>query len=260
MCEIADKPWFSVTFRNLMTDILQYVVVRFRIYEPIVPLIKQVLHSTKTNQIIDLCSGGSGPWIKIQEQLGKQQESIFVTLTDKYPNLVAFKKTKERFGDKIQYLPEAVDALSVPVDLKGMRTIFSAFHHFEPDAAKKILQDTVNQRETIGIFEFTERRLDTLIFCFLIPLFVFFGTLFMRPISFKRIFWVNIIALIPWVLAYDAIISCFKTYSPEDLKELIKDINTPGYVWKIGRVASKAGLMRITYLLGFPENPTVLLG
>ena len=253
--EIGDKLWFPGTIRNLMTEILEFTVVRFRIYESVIPLIKEVMQHMKSTRVIDLCSGSSGPWSQMQVQLQGQQESISVTLTDKYPNIRAFTKIKERSGSRIQYISEAVDATNVPVYLKGMRTIFSAFHHFEPDAARKILQNTVNSRSAIGIFEFSEKRIDKIFFAFLLPLFVFLVTPFIKPRTFERMFWVNIIPIIPCVFTYDAIISYITTYSPEDLKELVKGVNSEGYVWKIGQIASKLRSIKITYLVGFPKDP-----
>jgi hypothetical protein len=238
-----------------MTDILGFIIVTYRIYEPVIPLIKEAMRQMKTTQVIDLCSGNSGPWSQMQAQLQEQQESVSVTLTDKYPNLQAFEKIKERSGGKIQYIPEAVDAANVPAYLKGMRTIFSAFHHFEPDAAKTILQNAVNSRSAIGIFEFSEKRLDKIFFALLLPLFVFFVTPFIKPITFKRILWTNIIPIVPLVFTYDAIISYATTYSPEDLKKLVEGIDAQGYVWKIGQVPSKLRTVRITYLIGFPKEP-----
>jgi hypothetical protein len=256
--EIADYLWFPSMFRNFMTDILEFIIVKYRIYEPVIPLIREVMQHMKTNQIIDLCSGSSGPWSQMQIQLQGQKGYVSVTLTDKYPNVRAFEKIKERSGNRIQYLSEAVDATNVPLYLKGMRTIFSAFHHFEPDAARKILQDTVDSRSSIGIFEFTEKRLDKIPFAFFMPLFVFIITPFIRPRSFKRIFWVNIIPIIPCVLTYDAIISHSTTYSPKDLKELVKSINSEGYEWKIDQIPSELRTMRITYLIGFPKDLVML--
>ncbi len=253
--EIADKPSFPSTLRKVMTDILEFIIVRYRIYEPVIPLIKEVMEYMKITQIIDLCSGSSGPWSQIQVQLQGQQESVHVTLTDRYPNLPAFEKIKERSSSKIQYISEALDATNVPASLKGMRTIFSAFHHFEPDAARKILQNTVNSRSAIGVFEFSEKRIDKIPFAFLLPLFVFLITPFIKPRTFKSIFWVNIIPIIPWLFTYDAIISFLTTYSPKDLKELVRGINSDGYVWKIGQVASNLRSIRITYLIGFPKDP-----
>lgn len=254
--EISNNLWFPSMLRDLMTEILEFIVIKYRIYECAIPLIKEVMQHMKTNQIIDLCSGSSGPWSQMQVQLQGQKEAVSVTLTDKYPNVGAFKKFKEHSGNKIQYVSEAVDATNVPLHLKGMRTIFSAFHHFEPDEAGKILQDSVDSRSAIGIFEFSEKRLDKIPFAFLLPLFVFIITPFIRPRTFKRIFWGNIIPIIPWVLTYDAIISYSATYSPKDLEELVKGVNAEGYEWKIGQIPSNLRTVRITYLIGFPKDLT----
>jgi hypothetical protein len=110
----------------------------------------------------------------------------------------------------------------------------------------------VDSRSAIGIFEFTEKRLDKIPFAFLLPLFVFVVTPFIRPRTFKRIFWVNMIPIIPFVLTYDAIISHAETYSPKDLKGLVKSLDSEGYEWKIGQIPSPLRTVRITYLIGFP--------
>ena len=146
--EIGDKLWLPSIFRNIMTDILGFIVLKYQIYVPVIPLIKEVMAHIKTDKIIDLCSGGSGPWSQILVQLQQQQESVSVTMTDKYPNIQAFEKIKERSGGRIQYMAEAVDATNVPAHLKGMRTIFSAFHHFKP---KTWLSGTGPLRDYSGV-------------------------------------------------------------------------------------------------------------
>ena len=251
--EIADNPYFPVIFRDMMTDILQFAVVKFRVYEPVIPLIKELMQHMQTNRIIDLCSGGSGPWMQIEEQLQLQQEPVFITLTDKYPNIQAFKKIKERFGNKINYIPNEIDAMNVPADLKGIRTVFSSLHHFQPEGARKILQNAADSRSAIGVFEFTENHLGKLAFPALISIFVLFAAPFVRPISFRRLFWIYVIPVIPWVMAYDAIVSYLTTYSPEDLQELVKGIDAKGYAWKIKQVSSAMRHIRITYLIGIPH-------
>jgi hypothetical protein len=258
LCEIGDKSWFPGALRGIETDIIEFSVVIFRIYETVIPHIREVMRHMKTTRIIDLCSGSAGPWSQLLARLQEQEEHVSVTLTDKYPNLQAFNNIKVRFGDTIQYIPEAVDTMNVPAYLKGIRTIFSAFHHVEPDAARKILQNAVDSRSAIGIFEFTEKRLFKIVFAFLLPLFIFFITLFVKPRTFQRIFWSNIIPLMPLLVTYDAIISHAATYSPEELKGLVKDINSDGYEWKIGQVPSKLKTIRITYLIGCPKDPVLL--
>jgi len=252
--EIANKRWCPDVFRNLITDILQFTVMRFRIYESVIPFIKEIMRYMKTTRIIDLCSGSSGPWSQMLAQLQRSEKFVSVTLTDKYPNVQAFEKIKARSGGKIQYIAEEVNATNVPAHLKGVRTVFSGFHHFEPDEARKILQNTVSSRSAIGVFDYTEKSLDKIACAFFLPLFVFLTTAFIKPLTLKRIFWVNIIPIIPLLLTYDAVISSLTTYSVKELKELVKGIDSEGYVWEIGQVPSNLRSVRVTYLIGFPKD------
>ena len=50
-------------------------------------------------------------------------------------------------------------ALAVPERLTGLRTVFTAFHHFRPADARAILESAVRDRQGIAIFEATFRTL-----------------------------------------------------------------------------------------------------
>jgi hypothetical protein len=252
--EIEDKLWLPSIFRNIMTDILGMIVAKFRIYDPTIPLIKEAMKRANTTRIIDLCSGSSEAWIQILAQLREHDESVSVTLTDKYPNIEALEKIKEDSNGEIHYSAKAIDATDVPAELTGMRTIFSAFHHFEPDSARKILQDAVNSRSAIGVFEFTEKRAVQIPLVLLLPLFVFLFTLFNGPRNFKMLLWTIIIPIIPLIFTYDGFISSMQTYSPKDLRELVKGVNSEAYEWEIGQIPSTLRSVKITYLLGFPKD------
>ncbi|MGQ3685645.1 MAG: hypothetical protein ACUBOA_11670 [Candidatus Loosdrechtia sp.] len=255
--ELEDKRWFPATFRNLLTDSLQFGITAFQLYEPIIPLLKKVLQHMNTTQIVDLCSGASGPWTYLQLVTMQEQGAITVTLTDKYPNLHAFERISKLSKGQIHYLREPVDAAKVPEDIKGVRTIFTGFHHFRPELAKAILQNAVDQRVAICIFEFTERRLQNLLLTPIItPLTIFLTTPFMKPITFSRIFWTYFIPVVPLAISWDSIISNLRTYSIKELRELTSAVKGDGYTWEIGKtISTKVKAINITYLLGYPGNP-----
>jgi len=48
--------------------------------------------------------------------------------------------------------------MNVPAELKGLRTMFTSFHHFLPEEARAVLQNAVDAGEGIGIFEITAAR------------------------------------------------------------------------------------------------------
>ncbi len=249
--EIHEQSWCPAVFRNQLTEFLQFSAMALRIYDGVIPLIEKVLSRTSSKQVVDLCSGSSGPW----PHLSDQASDFKVILTDKFPNLNSFERISTESRGKISYVSEPVDATNVPSHLDGMRTIFTGLHHFRPDMAKTILQDAVHKRTAIGVFEFTERRL----YNFLsqpisIPLIVFLLTPFMRPFKLSRLFWTFIIPIAPLVALWDGIISNFRTYSVRELEELIESINSEGYKWETGVQKALLPGIQITYLLGYPVD------
>ena len=255
--ELEDQKWFPSLFRFYITDILQYKLTQFKIYDSIIPEIKQALMITKDNQIIDLCSGSGGPWLQIYPPLKSDISSLTVILTDKYPNFTAFKRNSELSTYNLNFYSESVDVTNVPRELKGFRTLFSSFHHFTPDVAKQILQDAVDKGTGIGIFEFTDRNWVNMIvkMLFLGPLLILLLTPFIRPFKFSRIFFTYILPLIPIFFVWDGLVSHWRTYTPEELEQMIQELKGQElYKWKIGQIKKKKLFINITYLVSYPAN------
>jgi hypothetical protein len=118
-----------------------------------VPLLVKAMQHARTTEIVDLCSGGAGPWKRLQRQLADAGWPVRIKLTDKYPHPAALRGWAATSQSGVEYVPDPVDALDVPPSLKGMRTLFEGFHHFEPPDAKSILRDAFEKRLAIGIFE-----------------------------------------------------------------------------------------------------------
>src|SRR5260370_8907898 len=83
----------------------------------------------------------------IIEEDEKRGYQAWVRLTQLQPN------PKITSHPRVVWLAEPVDATRVSPELEGVRTMFSAFHHFRPDAAKAILKDAFDRRRAICIFE-----------------------------------------------------------------------------------------------------------
>jgi hypothetical protein len=249
--EIGDQSWCPIVFRNLLTDFLQVFAKTFRVYGEVGPFIEKGLLRINSRHIVDLCSGSSGPW----HLLAGQANDISIVLTDKYPNLGAFEKISAESCGRISFVADSTDATNVPRHLPGMRTIFSGFHHFRPEVAKSILQDAALKRTAIGIFEFTERRLQTLLLApILIPMSVFILTIFIRPFRASRLFWTYCIPIAPLLIMWDGVISHLRTYSTLELEDLVGAIESSKYNWEIGKYQSALRGVQITYLLGFPTD------
>ena len=182
------------------------------------------MQNAHTNEIVDLCSGGTGPWVHLVEQLEQAGLHVEVTLTDKYPNLESVRKLAENPHQRIKYLEQSVDAMAVPDSLKGMLTLFEGFHHFKPDQAKLILQDAVNKRAAIGIFEASLKPPLGIIILLFSPLITIESyslmTPFIKPRTFPRFFWTYLIPIVPIATSWDGVVSLLRTNSPKELKDL----------------------------------------
>ena len=131
--EIEDLSFCPRVIRDGITDILQHSINMGKIYTPIVPLLLDALAKTQSNQIVDLCSGGGGPWPSLLPELkAKTATEINVRLTDKFPNAKAFDRTKQLLGGNIDCQSNSISAFDVPAEIQGFRTIFTGFHHFRP--------------------------------------------------------------------------------------------------------------------------------
>ena len=83
LLELEDQPWYPAAVRDAATDFLRFALESGDIYAPAAPLLQDLLARTGTRQIVDLCSGGGGPWTRLLPAL---DSDVRVCLTDLYPN------------------------------------------------------------------------------------------------------------------------------------------------------------------------------
>ena len=246
--EFEDQKWFPAFLRNYGTDFLQFMSNMTKMYKPTVPIIEKVLKKSKTNQIIDLCSGGSGGLIGINAELKKNIPDLEIMLTDFYPNIPAFEFAKKQ-AENFMFVEKPIDARNVPAELEGLRTQFWSLHHFKPTDAKQILQNTVNSNNSIAIFEFQERRMLSLVALLFSPLVVLFTTPFIKPFKIGRVIFTYFIPIVPLFVLWDGIVSSLRTYSVKEMNELVENLNgMETYDWEINKV--KSGPDVVLYLLG----------
>ena len=257
--EINDQTWLPNSVRDALTDYLQFVTFRAQPYTPIVPRLERALEQAEARQIVDLCSGGAGPWLSLYPIL-RQSRSIRVLLTDKFPNARAFERANSLSNGALEFIAESVDATDVPDEMIGFRTLFASFHHFSPAQARAILSDAAAKRQGIGVFEATHRSALAVLLMFLTPLIVLTVTLFIRPFRWSRLLWTYLVPIVPLIVLFDGIVSCLRTYNPTELKALTAELSGTQYQWEIGEHRIKRQPLPITYLLGYPTAAGQLNG
>ncbi len=246
--EFEDQQWFPAFLRNYGTDFLQFLSNKTKMYKPIIPVIEKGLKKSKTDQIIDLASGGGGGLIWLNEALKKNNPNLKIILTDFFPNISAFEYTKSQSAN-FDYIKKPVDARDVPKELKGFRTQFLSFHHFKPKDAKQILQNAIDSNIAIAIFEGQERSFLSLLAMFFSPISVLLTTPFIKPFKIGRIIFTYLIPIVPLFVWWDGIVSSLRTYSVKEMKELVNSLeHRDKFDWEIDKIKSGPGV--ILYLLG----------
>lgn len=250
--EIEDLPGAPHFIRKGITDFLE---VLWRVGIPrkaMAQRLGRALALSGETEIVDLCSGGGGPWKKLASDLAEQGVPVRVTLTDLFPNAEALGRREEEGGGRITFSRQGVDATKVPPGLSGFRTLFGAFHHFPPDMARAILADAAEQGRGIAVFESTRRSWPTLLCCLGIPYCLWAATPFIRPFSWSRLFWTYIIPVIPLALLFDSVVSCLRTYTVEELGEMTAGLGGEGYTWDIGLMFCFPYPVPMLYCVGTP--------
>ena len=252
--EIHEQSWFPSFLRDFVTDALESGLELLNAYGPIEPMLRSALDSAGKGNVIDLCSGGGGPWFDLSQRLNRENQDMQILLSDKYPNLGASRKAGALHGKLITYDSDPVDAMKVPCGLAGFRTIFSSYHHFPPEEARAVLQDAVDAGESIGIFEITRRAPSAIFLMFPWTLLVFVSALRIRPVSL-------VAAILDLFHSCDSVRSAVRwrgflpaDLQPEELREIIGKLTGSEYEWSVGEHFGPHGQIPITYVIGHPRD------
>lgn len=134
----------------------------------------------------------------------------------------------------------------------GLRTMFNAFHHFAPKSARLVLQNAVQARQPVGIFEIPERSLIMMVAFLFTPVYVALATPFVRPFRWTRLLWTYVIPLIPLTCWWDGLVSECRAYTVAEMLAMTQGFDD--YDWKADRVEVPGRLGHLTHLLGIPHS------
>lgn len=253
LVELEDLAWFPRAVRDGGTDWLAFVANATRAFAPVAPKIRAVMAATGTDQVVDLCSGGGGPWLTLERDLAATGP-VRVELTDRFPNLAAFRDVRARSGHRLAFREFPVDATDVPGHLEGVRTIFNAFHHFRPDVARAILADAVRKRRGIAVFDaVTHRGVGVVGIPLQVPA-ILLLTPFVHPFRWSRLLFTYAIPLIPALVVFDGTVSILRAYLEDELRELVATMpDHDSFTWDIGSILLGGLPVGLTYLTGVPR-------
>jgi hypothetical protein len=246
--EVLDQAWCPQAVRHGATDYLEAITSRADIYRPIQAEIFQAIAHCGAGRVIDLCSGGGGPWLSQSWRAALARHApLSVVLTDKFPS----DALPARVGadPSVSCVDFSVDATNVPESLRGFRTIFSSFHHFPDSIAREVLGDAVRRGEGFAMTEVTSRGLRAFGIILLMPIFAWILTPLMRPFRWSRLLLTYLLPLIPLVVLWDGMVSCFRIRTPQELLALTSGF--PQYEWVAGYAHGR--WLDPVYLIGRPR-------
>jgi len=251
--EWNDQPWLPSWLRRAETDYLATAIDVARPFTPLAPRIASLAAVAEPEQVIDLCSGGAGPWPHLAGEVAAARgQPVPVLLTDLFPDPDAFARATAAAG-AVTGAADPVDATAVPDRLRGVRTMFDGFHHFRPADARRILVDAHRRRQPIVIADALQRRLlGVLPMLILIPLLVLLLTPRIRPLTPRRLLFTYLIPLLPFLITWDGVVSALRAYRPAELRALAAGLDD--FTWEAGTVRKRGAV--VTYLIGTPRVTT----
>jgi hypothetical protein len=247
--EFLDQSWCPQPVRHGATDYLEAITSRADIYGPIQPEIFRAIGDCGAKRVVDLCSGGGGPWLSPGWRRALAEHApLSVLLTDKFPSHEL--SVRLRADPTVTCADFPVDAAHVPESLSGFRTIFSSFHHFPDNIARDVLGDAVRCGQGFAMTEVTSRTLRAFATILLMPIFALILTPRMRPFRWSRLLLTYLLPLIPFVVLWDGLVSCFRTRTPQELLALTNTF--PQYEWTAGYASGR--WLAPVYLIGRPKQ------
>ena len=254
LLEFEDQAWCPRPLRDGVTDWLQFMANSHKAFNTMAPKLREAMTRAGCDRIVDLCSGGGGPWASLAHELARSG-GVEVQLTDFYPNLAAFQRVAQQCKEQVSYHAGSVDATDVPPEFDGVRTLFSSFHHFKPPQACDILADAVRKRRPIVVVEGSDSRLLGIIMILLMPVAMLLLTLRIRPFRWSRVLLTYLLPAIPLLTLWDGIVSMLRIYSPRELSELVAGIpDSDTFDWDIGNQPVRGSPIGLTYLVGIPRS------
>lgn len=247
--ELEDFAWFPRPIRDGGTDVLDFVFARMGFYRPLVSELIALMESTGMRRLVDLGSGGGGGALQMVSMLREAgHRDLELVLTDRFPSATAAERVRALGDPSVRWHPEPVDAFHVPPGLpEGIRTMYSALHHFRPESVQRLIQAAVDDRVPLAFFDVAVPPVMRKVPGAIVPLLavpnmlgLFAASLctvpFVRPWSASRLLLTYAVPAIPMLFAWDGMVSGLRAYTPEELLELARSVRgSEGYAWKAAR-------------------------
>lgn len=251
--EAHEQSWMPDELKVLFREILSWQQDVGGVYRSAVPVVSEWLSATRATGILDLCSGAGGPGVTLVKAMREGGlPSAKIKLTDLYPATNVYERLAGENPGFVTYEGGSVDATNSRRDGEyPVRTLLSAFHHFSPEFAQKILADAAQNSDGICIMDPFQRDWWHLLS---VPFGTTLGTQvypLLRDRSAFAFAMVNFTPVIPSMFFWDSIASVLRGYTPDELMALRRIPQCAAFEWQAGTWEYLPGLgLKGVYLIG----------
>ncbi|MGB1016996.1 MAG: hypothetical protein ACPG4T_22855 [Nannocystaceae bacterium] len=236
--EFHERSECPVVIRESIVETLGRGLRWGRVYDDVGERFADFCERARCDTVLDLCSGSGEPVAILLDALVRKgiEPPRFIT-SDLFPNLAAMNRVARQWPGKITVKTDPVDATAVPADLPHQaRTVISAFHHFPPQLAARMLADAVANRQAIFIVEPCPRRFSR--FAAMVPILAL--SMYINPLlaGSKRLLKSLLtygVPVVPALGLWDGLISTMRMYNRSELKQMTSELGG-GYRWQFHEV------------------------
>ncbi|MEM9361688.1 MAG: hypothetical protein AAGA43_03585 [Bacteroidota bacterium] len=261
--EFEDFNWLPNNLRSGVTNLIKILHGLVGTSGVLAGLVLSVREKVHFNQIVDLGSGSGGPMIETLKKINTDEKDyqFSLLLTDLYPNSKTIADIDALNLSNVSYYPQPLDAQKLDEAPKGLKTMIASFHHMRPHVAKQILEKAEKSGEPLLIYEIAQNNVPVLLWWLMLPISLFILILmslcmtpFVKPLTFQQLFFTYILPVIPLIYAWDGQASLMRTYTFEDVKELLGNRTNTNYAWEIADAKKENGKKAGYYILGYPST------
>ncbi|MDF1821545.1 MAG: hypothetical protein P1U64_08230 [Alcanivoracaceae bacterium] len=253
--EFMDLPQTPRVLRDSVVESLGNAMRWSGVCKTAAPVFGEFFNRLENDTVLDLCSGSGEPAAAMLEALkdsgGKLPRFM---VSDLFPVVHHMAQAASKHPDHIEVISSPLDATDVPaVYAHGGRMVVSAFHHFPPALARRILEDSAKKGKPIFIMEPMTRKGRGALHMGV----YFVAANFLNPFLSKqdrllKALFTYLIPLIPLMATWDGLVSIVRMYTREDFEALVEGIDTD-FHWEFRQVTS--GLdSTVSIYMGWPRT------
>lgn len=232
--EFNERPECPAFVRDAIVEALGTGLRWGRMYDAAGPIFAEFCARAGCDEVLDLCSGSGEPVSILLDALARTgTKAPRFVLSDLFPNVATMAGVASRHPGQVEVVGAPVDATDVPARVdRPARTVISAFHHFPPDLARRILADCVQKRRAVFVLEALRGDLRSLLS--ILPAMtaaMLVNPLVARRDRLKKALCTFALPVVPLTGLWDAVVSDLRIYDERALRALVEPLGG-GFTWE----------------------------